>query len=92
VSNGGQVRFYAKNEGLSSEGRWSFLCLKSISVVKYLSVQNKELKRMNELQAKQIAEALSGEIWQSGGGIWLVLLRQGNGKLVVISDEIIINE
>jgi len=47
---------------------------------------------MNELQAKQIAEALSGEIWQSGGGIWLVLLRQGNGKLVVISDEIIINE
>jgi len=47
----------------------------------------KELKRMNEFQAKQIAEALSGETWQSGGGIWLVLLRQGNGKLVVISDE-----
>jgi hypothetical protein len=47
----------------------------------------KELKKMNELQAKQIAGALSGETWQSGGGIWLVLLRQGNGKLVVISDE-----
>jgi hypothetical protein len=47
----------------------------------------KELKRMNELQAKQIAGALSGETWQSGGGIWLVLLRQGNGKMVVISDE-----
>lgn len=44
---------------------------------------------MNELQAKQIAEALSGETWQSGGGIWLVLLRQGNGKLVVISDEVV---
>ena len=42
---------------------------------------------MNEFQAKQVAEALSGEIWQSGGGIWLVLLRQGNGKIVVISDE-----
>ena len=42
---------------------------------------------MNEDQAKQIAQALSGEAWQSGGGIWLVLLRQGNGKLVVISDE-----
>jgi hypothetical protein len=42
---------------------------------------------MNEYQARQIAEALSGEIWQSGGGIWLVLLRQGNSKLVVISDE-----
>ncbi len=47
---------------------------------------------MNELQAKQIAEALSGETWQSGGGIWLVLLRQGNSKLVVISDEIITDE
>jgi hypothetical protein len=44
---------------------------------------------MNEYQAKQIAEAFSGETWQSGGGIWLVLLRQGNGKLVVISDEAI---
>ncbi len=42
---------------------------------------------MNELQAKQIASALAGEAWQSGGGMWLVLLRQGNGKLVVISDE-----
>jgi hypothetical protein len=70
----------------------SFLCLKSITIVKYLSVRQKELKKMNELQAKQIAGALSGETWQSGGGIWLVLLKQGNGKLVVISDEIIINE
>ncbi len=47
---------------------------------------------MNELQAKQVAEALSGETWQSGGGIWLVLLRQGNGKLVVVSDEAIGHE
>jgi len=42
---------------------------------------------MNELEAKQVAQTLAGEVWQSGGGIWLVLLRQGNGKLVVISDE-----
>jgi hypothetical protein len=42
---------------------------------------------MNEEQAKQIAQALPGETWQSGGGIWLVLLRQGSGKLVVLSDE-----
>ncbi len=42
---------------------------------------------MDEEQAKKIAQALSGEAWQSGGGVWLVLLRQGNGKLVVISDE-----
>jgi hypothetical protein len=42
---------------------------------------------MNEKQAGMIADALGGETWQSGGGIWLVILRQGNGKLVVISDE-----
>jgi hypothetical protein len=42
---------------------------------------------MNEKQANVVADALGGQAWQSGGGIWLVLLRQGNGKLVVISDE-----
>jgi hypothetical protein len=42
---------------------------------------------MNESQAEQVAEALSGEVWQSGGDIWLVLLRKTDGKLVVISDE-----
>lgn len=42
---------------------------------------------MNEKQANVVADALDGQAWQSGGGIWLVLLRQGNGKLVVISDE-----
>jgi len=42
---------------------------------------------MNEKQANVVAGALGGQAWQSGGGIWLVLLRQGNGKLVVISDE-----
>ena len=44
---------------------------------------------MDEDRAKQIAEALSGETWQSGGGIWLVLLRRQDGKLVVISDEVV---
>ena len=42
---------------------------------------------MNEKQAGMIADALGGQAWQSGGGIWLVILRQGNSKLVVISDE-----
>jgi hypothetical protein len=42
---------------------------------------------MDEKQADMVADALGGQAWQSGGGIWLVLLRQGNGKLVVISDE-----
>jgi len=44
---------------------------------------------MNESQAAQVAEALSGETWQSGGEIWLVLLRRTDGKLSVISDEVV---
>ncbi len=36
-----------------------------------------------------VAAALGGQAWQSGGSIWLFLLRQGNGKLVAVSDEVI---
>jgi len=42
---------------------------------------------MNEQQAQAIAEALGGESWQSGGDIWLALLRRNDGKVVVISDD-----
>jgi hypothetical protein len=44
---------------------------------------------MNEIQATKIAEVLGGEIWQSGGEIWLVIIRRNDGHLVVISDEVI---
>ncbi len=44
---------------------------------------------MNESQAEQVAQALSGEAWQSGGDIWLVLLRRTDGKLTVVSDEVV---
>ncbi len=44
---------------------------------------------LNERTADQIARALGGESWQSGGGIWLVLIRRKDGALVVISDEVI---
>lgn len=44
---------------------------------------------MNEQQARAVAEALGGETWQSGGDIWLVLLRRSDGTLVVISDEVV---
>ena len=44
---------------------------------------------MNEQQAQAIADALSGETWQSGGDIWLVILRRNDGKVVVISDDVI---
>lgn len=42
---------------------------------------------MDEIQAEKIAEVLGGEAWQSGGDIWLVLIRRNDGRLVVISDE-----
>jgi hypothetical protein len=44
---------------------------------------------MNEDQAKSIASALGGESWQSGGDIWLVLIHRADGRLVVISDEVV---
>jgi hypothetical protein len=44
---------------------------------------------MNEDQANAIAEALGGETWQSGGDIWLVIIRRRDGRLVVLSDEVV---
>ena len=44
---------------------------------------------MNEQQATQLATALGGYTWQSGGGIWLVLLERKDGALVVFSEEVI---
>lgn len=42
---------------------------------------------MDERQANAIARALGGETWQSGGGIWLVLIHRADGRLVVLSDD-----
>ena len=42
---------------------------------------------MDEKQATAVADALGGKTWQSGGGIFLVLLHRSDGSLVVISDE-----
>jgi len=44
---------------------------------------------MNETQAEAVAKALRGDTWQSGGDIWLVVLRRSNGKVVVMSDEVV---
>jgi len=44
---------------------------------------------MDEPQATAIAEALGGETWQSGGDIWLVILRRADGRLVVLSDDVV---
>ena len=34
-----------------------------------------------------MADALGGEVWQSGGGIWLVIFRHPDGRMVVLSDD-----
>jgi hypothetical protein len=45
---------------------------------------------MDEGQAMHhVAEALGGEAWNSGGDIWLVLFHRSDGKLVVLSDEVV---
>jgi hypothetical protein len=44
---------------------------------------------MNEEQAVAIADALSAEAWNSGGGIWLVRKQRTDGRLVVISGDVV---
>jgi hypothetical protein len=44
---------------------------------------------MNEDQARQLAHALGGETWQSGGAMWLVIVRRSDGSLVVFSDDVV---
>jgi hypothetical protein len=42
---------------------------------------------MEEEQAIAVARALGGDVWQSGGDIWLVIFRRADGHVVVLSDE-----
>ena len=44
---------------------------------------------MDEAKAEALAKLLGGDIWQSGGDIWLVILRRSDGKVVAISDELV---
>lgn len=44
---------------------------------------------MDEKQATAVANALGGETWQSGGDIWLVVMHRADGRLVVLSDDVI---
>lgn len=44
---------------------------------------------MDEQQANAVAKALGGSAWNSGGGIWLVRFERADGKLVVLSDEVL---
>jgi len=44
---------------------------------------------MDQQTAGAVAEALGGQAWHSGGGIWLVRFERADGKLVVVSDEVV---
>lgn len=52
-----------------------------------LPAQDEEKTGLNEKTAGQVAKALGGEAWQSGGGIWLVLIKRSDGHLAVISED-----
>jgi hypothetical protein len=44
---------------------------------------------MNENQARAVAAVFGGDVWNSGGGIWLVIITRSDGRVVVMSDELI---
>ena len=44
---------------------------------------------MNQKQSQTLAQLVGGYAWQSGGGIWLVLLERWDGALVVFSGDAI---
>ena len=44
---------------------------------------------MEQHEAESIADILGGDAWNSGGNIWLVRIERADGKLVVLSDEVI---
>jgi len=43
---------------------------------------------MTEDQANTVADIVGGDVWQSGGGIWLVVIHRRDGAIVTISDEV----
>lgn len=44
---------------------------------------------MDEEKAEALATLLGGETWQSGGDVWLVLIRRSDGRIVAISEEVV---
>jgi hypothetical protein len=44
---------------------------------------------MDEQRANELARAIGGEAWQTGGGIYVVALRRPDGSIVVFSDDLV---
>jgi len=50
---------------------------------------DEESQGINDLTAPVVATALGGDAWQSGGGIWLIVKRTTDGRVVTISPEVV---
>ena len=35
-----------------------------------------------------VAKLLGGDVWQSDGDIWLVVIRRNDGRVIAVSDEV----
>jgi len=44
---------------------------------------------MDEKAAEAVAEALGGSAWNSGAGTWLVRFERADGRVVLLSDEVV---
>ena len=44
---------------------------------------------LDAVTAAQVAAILGGDAWQSGGGIWLVMIHRPDGVVVAVSDELV---
>lgn len=42
---------------------------------------------MHEHHARALADVIGGEVWLTRGGVWIVGLQRGDGRVVAISNE-----
>jgi hypothetical protein len=44
---------------------------------------------LDETEAEAFALELGGTTWQSGGGIWLVIIERADGHVIALSHELV---
>jgi len=52
-----------------------------------MRITNEKRCVMDEHRTQVLAKALGGDAWNSGGGIWLAVVRRSDGRIVAVSDE-----
>lgn len=50
---------------------------------------DEEIQGLNEVTAPTVATALGGDAWQSGGGIWVIVKRTPDGRVVTMTPEVV---